>query len=172
MWTHQVYCQHQLMSKPTKKSVFFRIKIERVSFFFFSFFFLPFLICLFFLFSDFCNLFFFIEENQSLFLSLSTFQVIKMGFLNEMWYKNLIRMIFGCGYFFSEKAKDLMMWLDETDRNNLLFSIFNNLDGVLHFLDGPYHFFFQDDKVILYNILLLLGALLQVGALGSSLNGL
>ena len=46
---------------------------------------------------------------MSLFLSLSTCQVIKMGFLNEMWYKNLIRMIFGCGDFFSEKAKDLMM---------------------------------------------------------------
>ena len=23
LWTHQVYCQYQLMSKPTKKSVFF-----------------------------------------------------------------------------------------------------------------------------------------------------
>ena len=95
-----------------------------------------------------------------------------MGFLNEMWYKNLIRMIFGCGDFFSEKAKDLMMWLDETDTNNLLFSIFNNLGRVLHFLDEHYHFFFPDNKVILYNILLLLEALLQVGALGGSLNGL
>ena len=37
-WTHQVYCQHQLMSKPTKKSGFFRIKMERVSGFFFFFF--------------------------------------------------------------------------------------------------------------------------------------
>ena len=23
LWTHQIYCQHQLMSKPTKKSGFF-----------------------------------------------------------------------------------------------------------------------------------------------------
>ena len=84
-------------------------------------------------------------------------------------------------FFFSEKAKDLMMWLDKTDRNNLLFSIFNNLGGVLHFLGGPYHsfyflfllfHFFSNEKVILYNILLLLGALLQVGALGGGLNGL
>ena len=33
LWTYQVYCQHQLMSKPTKKSVFFS-----------SFFFMPFVI--------------------------------------------------------------------------------------------------------------------------------
>ena len=55
---NQVYCQYQLMSKPTKRSVFFcfRIKMERVSVFFFllsffclflyvsSFFFLTFVI--------------------------------------------------------------------------------------------------------------------------------
>ena len=33
-------------------------------------------------------------------------------------------------------------------------------------------FLLLDEKVILYNILLLLGALLQVGALGGGLNGL
>ena len=48
---------------------------------------------------------------MSLFLSLSTFQVINMGFLNEMWYKGLIQRIFGCGdfFFFFEKAKDLII---------------------------------------------------------------
>ena len=85
------------------------------------------------------------------------------------WYLDVMIFFF---FFFFEKAKDLMMWLEKTDRNNLLFSIFNNLGRVLHFLDEHYHFFFPDNKVILYNILLLLEALLQVGALGGSLNGL
>ena len=75
MWKRQVYDQNQLMSKPTKKSVLFRIKMERVSVFFSFFFFLPFVTYLFFLFSVFCYLFFCIlfiiyRENQCLSLPL------------------------------------------------------------------------------------------------------
>ena len=44
-----------------------------------------------------------------LFLPLSTFQVTNMGFINEMWYKSLTQRIFGCGDFFFEKAKNLML---------------------------------------------------------------
>ena len=51
--------------------------------FFSSFFFLSFVIFSF----AFCYLYI---EKMSLFLSLSTFQVINMGFVNEMWYKCLI----------------------------------------------------------------------------------
>ena len=105
LWTHQVYCQHQLMSKPTKKSVFFRIKMERVSIFFF---FLFSAFCYLSILSFFCLLLFFLlhfatyilRKLVSLFLSLSTFQVINMGFLNEMWYKGLIQKILGCGDFY------------------------------------------------------------------------
>ena len=50
-----------------------------------------------------------LRKSVSLFLSLSTFQVINMSFLNEMWYKGLIQRILGCGDFFPEKAKDLVM---------------------------------------------------------------
>jgi len=58
--------------------------------------------------STFCYLY--IEKSMSLFLSFSTFQVMNMGFLNEMWCKGLIQRILGCGdFFFPEKAKDLTM---------------------------------------------------------------
>ena len=51
--------------------------------------------------------------------------------------------------------------------------VLNNLGRVLPLLGRPYYpFFFPDEKATLYNILLLLGALLQVGALGSGLNDL
>ena len=115
LWTHQVYYQHQLMKKPTKKCFFFRIKMERVSFFFF--FFLPSYLSIL---SFFCLLLYFLlhfvtcilRKSVSLFLSLSTFQVINMSFLNKMWYKCLIQRILGCSDFFSAKVKDLVMWLD------------------------------------------------------------
>ena len=136
---------------------------EWMSFFFFLF--LPFLICLFFVFSIFCNFFFCILllvywENQSsvsLFLSLFTFQVINMGFLNEMWDKGLIQGIFRCRiffFFFFEKAKDLVM--------GLAFMSFQQT-GLTFF------YFFLDVKAILYNILLLLGASYKWGALGGGL---
>ena len=103
------------MSKLIKESVFFRIKMERVSVFFLLYFFLPFLTCLFFLFSIFFLYFllyfvtYILRKSVSLFLSLSTFQVINMSFLNGMWYKGLIQRTLGCGDFFLEKAKDLVM---------------------------------------------------------------
>ena len=122
LWTYQVYCQHQLMSKPTKKNVFFfslRIKMEKVS-----------LVYLFIYFPAFCylstlSLFYvllsfllhfdtcILRKSVSLFLSLFRFQVINKGFLNEMWYKGLIQGILRFFFFFSpEKAKDLMIWLN------------------------------------------------------------
>ena len=93
------------IDKPTKKSVFFRIKMERVSVFFF---FLFSAFCYLSILSFFCLLLFFLlhfatcilRKLVSLFLSLSTFQVINMGFLNEMWYKGLIQKILGCGDFY------------------------------------------------------------------------
>ena len=122
------------IDKPTKKSVFFRIKMERVSIFFF---FLFSAFCYLSILSFFCLLLFFLlhfatyifRKLVSLFLSLSTFQVINMGFLNEMWYKGLIQKILGCGDFYF------------------------------------YFLFFSDEKATLYNILVLLTALLQVGGL-------
>ena len=117
LWKRQVYYQNQLMSKPTKKSVLFRIKMERVSVFFlfsffclllpiYSFFFLSFVIFS----SAFCYLYI---EKISVFLSLSTFQVINTVFLNEMWYKSLIQRILGCGdFFFLRKLK--ICWFDWT----------------------------------------------------------
>ena len=129
-----------------------------------------------------------LRKSVSLFLSLSTFQVINMGFLNEMWYKGLIQRILGCGdFFFPEKAKDLVIWLDFMSFQPFLlyeklleiiccfqFSIkgINNLGRVLYLLGGHYSFFFPGEKATLYNILVLLGALLQVGALSGGLNGL
>ena len=78
-------------------------------------------VSIFFLFSFFCLLLsfllhfvtFILRKLVSLFLS--TFQVINMGFLNEMWYKCLIQRILGCSdflfyyYFFFLKAKDLVI---------------------------------------------------------------
>jgi len=126
------------MSKLTKKNVFFRIKMERVSvfflflfstflvffrnkmervsvFFLLSFFYISYLSIL----SFFCLLLYFLlhfvicilRKSVSPFLCLSTFQVINMSFLNKMWYKGLIQRILGCGdlFIFSEKAKDLVM---------------------------------------------------------------
>ena len=100
-----------------------------------------------------------LRKSVSLFLSLSTFQVINMGFLNEMWYKGLIQRILGCGdFFFPKKAKDLVIWLDFMSFQPFLlyeklleiiccfqFSIkgINNLGGVLYLLGGPYSFFFS-----------------------------
>ena len=116
LWKRQVYYQNQLMSKPTKKSVLFRIKMERVSVFFlfsffclllpiYSFFFLSFVIFS----SAFCYLYI---EKISVFLSLSTFQVINTVFLNEMWYKGLIQKILGCGVFFFFLRKLKIWWFD------------------------------------------------------------
>ena len=96
--------------------------MERVNVFFLLSFFCLFLFVSSFFFSIFCNFFFCILllvywENQSsvsLFLSLFTFQVINMDFLNEMWDKGLIQGIFRClffFFFFFEKAKDLVMGL-------------------------------------------------------------
>ena len=107
LWTYQVYCQHQLMSKPIKKSGFFRIKMERMSVFFFFFFFFPFLIYLFFPFSAFCNFFFCILLLHSLPLYISS---NKHGFLNEMWNKSLIQRIFRYGNFLLRKLK--IWWCD------------------------------------------------------------
>ena len=88
-----------------------------------------------------------------------------------MWYEGLIQRIFECGDFFSKKTKDFMMWLDETKRNNLLFPIFNNLDRSYIFWVDLTIFFSSDDKVILYNILLLLRPSYKLGVLGDGLNG-
>ena len=51
-------CQHQLMSKPTKKCIFFRIKMERVREWVFFFFFLFSAFSYLSILSAFCNLFF------------------------------------------------------------------------------------------------------------------
>ena len=109
LWTYQVYCQQQLMSKPTKKNVFFfflRIKMEKVSLVYLFIYFPAFcylstlsLFCIllsFLLHFDICIL----RKSVSLFLSLFRFQVINKGFLNEMWYKGLIQGILRCGFFF------------------------------------------------------------------------
>ena len=104
-----------------KKVFFFRIKMERVSVFFFFF---P----TFVLFSSALRK---ISVSLSLPLYISlrkpTFQVINMGFLNEMRYKGLIQRIFGCGdfffFFFFEKVKDLMMQLDFMSFQPLCFVI-------------------------------------------------
>ena len=110
LWTLQVYCQHQLISKPTKKSFFFKKKKnqdgERVcsssSYSSFVFCYLS-ILSFFYLLLSFLLHFVtcILRKSMSLFLSLSTFQVINMGFLNEMWYKSLIQRILGCGDFFS-----------------------------------------------------------------------
>ena len=120
MWTLQVYCQRQLISKPTKKSFFFFFKSRWREWLFSSsssFFVFCYLSILSFFYLLLSFLLHFVtcilRKSMSLFLSLSTFQVINMGFLNEMWYKSLIQRILGCGdFFFSfEKAKDLVIWL-------------------------------------------------------------
>ena len=116
------------------KRVFFLESRWREWVFFSFFFFLPIVTCLFFLFSTFCYLFFCILlliywENQCLSLSLSTFQVINMGFLNEMWYKDLIQRILGCGDFFFSELK--IWWFDWTSCPFSLFTLWeivrNNL---------------------------------------------
>ena len=69
----------------------------------YSFFFLSFVIFS----SAFCYLYI---EKISVFLSLSTFQVINTVFLNEMWYKGLIQKILGCGVFFFFLRKLKIWW--------------------------------------------------------------
>ena len=108
LWTLQVYCQHQLISKPTKKSFFFFFLNQDGERVFSSSSSSSFVFCYLSILSFFYLLLSFLlhfvtcilRKSMSLFLSLSTFQVINMGFLNEMWYKSLIQRILGCGDFF------------------------------------------------------------------------
>ena len=66
-----------------------------------------------------------LRKSVSLFLSLSTFQVINMGFLNEMWYKGLIQRILGCGdFFFLRKLK--IWWFDWISCHFSLFCFMRN----------------------------------------------
>ena len=101
-----------------KRVFFFRIKMERVSVSFFLFLFFP-AFCYLSILSFFYLLLSFLlhfvncilRKSMSLFLSLSTFQVINMGFLNEMWYKGVIQRILGCSdFFFLRKLK--IWWFD------------------------------------------------------------
>ena len=102
----------------------------------------------------------------------------------KVWSKGYLDVVI---FFFPEKAKDLVIWLDFMSFQPFLlyeklleiiccfqFSIkgINNLGRVLYLLGGHYSFFFPGEKATLYNILVLLGALLQVGALSGGLNGL
>ena len=107
------------MSKPTKKSFFFFFKNQDGdSEFFFFFLFSAF--CYLSILSFFCLLLSFLlhfvtcilRKLVSLFLLLSTFQVINMGFFNEMWYKGLIQRILGCGDFFFPPRKLKIWWFD------------------------------------------------------------